>query len=91
MTSPVHLGPVALLAAAARLWAGNAIVGRVIYGLVSPVALSSVRWPSAGQRGRKDGGLAQPLGEQPQRPGGCDSGYKSFRRGSIRPAASSTG
>ena len=40
MTAPLNLGTVALLTAAPLLWAGNAIVGRLIYELISPFTLN---------------------------------------------------
>ena len=47
MTAPLNLGTVALLTAAALLWAGNAIVGRLIYELISPFTLNFIRWAAA--------------------------------------------
>ncbi len=47
MTAPLNLGTVALLTAAPLLWAGNAIVGRLIYELISPFTLNFIRWAAA--------------------------------------------
>lgn len=44
MTAPLNLGTIALLTAAPLLWAGNAIVGRLVHDLVSPFALNFMRW-----------------------------------------------
>ena len=47
MTAPLNLGTAALLTAAPLLWAGNAIVGRLVHDLISPFALNFVRWALA--------------------------------------------
>lgn len=44
MTSPLTLGTAAMLTAAPLLWAGNAIVGRMVHDLISPFTLNFARW-----------------------------------------------
>lgn len=44
MTSPLTLGTAAMLTAAPLLWAGNAVVGRMVHELISPLTLNFVRW-----------------------------------------------
>lgn len=44
MTSPLTLGTAAMLTAAPLLWAGNAIVGRMVHDLISPFTLNLMRW-----------------------------------------------
>ncbi|BBL23396.1 DMT family transporter [Comamonas terrigena] len=44
MTSPLTLGTAAMLTAAPLLWAGNAIVGRMVHDLISPFTLNFLRW-----------------------------------------------
>lgn len=47
MTSPLTLGTVAVLSLAPLLWAGNAVVGRMVHELVPPVLLNLLRWSLA--------------------------------------------
>ncbi len=47
MTSPLTLGTVAVLTLAPLLWAGNAVVGRMVHELVPPVLLNLLRWSLA--------------------------------------------
>ena len=47
MTQRLSSGTVALLVAAPLLWAGNAVVGRLVHPLISPVALNFIRWALA--------------------------------------------
>lgn len=47
MTSPLTLGTAAMLTAAPLLWAGNAVVGRMVHELISPFTLNFVRWALA--------------------------------------------
>ena len=47
MTAPLNLGTIALLTAAPLLWAGNAVVGRLIHDLISPFTLNFIRWAVA--------------------------------------------
>jgi drug/metabolite transporter (DMT)-like permease len=44
MSSPLTFSTVAMLTAAPLLWAGNAIVGRLVHDLISPFTLNLVRW-----------------------------------------------
>lgn len=44
MTSPLTLGSAAMLTAAPLLWAGNAVVGRLVHELISPFTLNFLRW-----------------------------------------------
>lgn len=44
MSSPLTFRTVALLTTAPLLWAGNAIVGRLVHDLISPFTLNLVRW-----------------------------------------------
>lgn len=44
MTSPLAWGTVGMLTAAPLLWAGNAIVGRLVHDLISPFTLNLLRW-----------------------------------------------
>ena len=47
MTSPLTLSTVAVLSLAPLLWAGNAVVGRMVHELVPPVLLNLLRWSLA--------------------------------------------
>ena len=47
MTAPLTPGTVALLSLAPLLWAGNAVVGRMVHELVPPVMLNLLRWSLA--------------------------------------------
>jgi drug/metabolite transporter (DMT)-like permease len=47
MTHRVNLPTAALLTVPPLLWAGNAVVGRLVYPLVSPMALNFLRWALA--------------------------------------------
>ena len=47
MTSPLTLGTAAMLTAAPLLWAGNAVVGRMVHDLISPFTLNCLRWALA--------------------------------------------
>jgi len=42
--SPLTPGTALLLATAPLMWAGNAVVGRMVHALVAPVALNFLRW-----------------------------------------------
>lgn len=44
MTSPLTLRTAAMLTAAPLLWAGNAVVGRLVHDQISPFALNFIRW-----------------------------------------------
>ena len=44
MSSPLTFGTAAMLTMAPLLWAGNAIVGRLLHDLISPFALNFLRW-----------------------------------------------
>lgn len=44
MSSPLTFSTVAMLTLAPLLWAGNAIVGRLVHDLISPFTLNLVRW-----------------------------------------------
>ena len=44
MSSPLTFSTVAMLAMAPLLWAGNAIVGRLVHDLISPFTLNLLRW-----------------------------------------------
>lgn len=44
MSSPLTFSTVAMLTMAPLLWAGNAIVGRLVHDLISPFTLNLVRW-----------------------------------------------
>ena len=62
MSSPLTFSTVAMLTLAPLLWAGNAIVGRLVHDSISPFALNLLRWciafvvllPLAGQVLRKN-------------------------------------
>ncbi|GKT24053.1 hypothetical protein AVHM3334_13595 [Acidovorax sp. SUPP3334] len=47
MTQRLTPGTIALLATAPLLWAGNAVVGRMVHTLVPPVTLNFIRWALA--------------------------------------------
>ncbi|AVS75174.1 DMT family transporter [Paracidovorax cattleyae] len=47
MTQRLSPGTAALLVAAPLLWAGNAVTGRLVHHLISPVALNFIRWALA--------------------------------------------
>src|SRR6188768_4039639 len=47
MTQRLNLRTIALLTIPPLLWAGNAVVGRVVTGLVPPVTLNFLRWAIA--------------------------------------------
>ncbi|CAM3356354.1 DMT family transporter [Paracidovorax anthurii] len=47
MTQRLSPGTVALLVAAPVLWAGNAVTGRLVHTLISPIALNFIRWALA--------------------------------------------
>ena len=67
MSSPLTFGTVAMLTLAPLLWAGNAIVGRLVHDLISPFTLNLLRWclafvlllPLAGQVLRKNSAIWQ--------------------------------
>lgn len=44
MSSPLTFSTVVMLTMAPLLWAGNAIVGRLVHDLISPFTLNLVRW-----------------------------------------------
>jgi drug/metabolite transporter (DMT)-like permease len=44
MTQRLSPGTIAMLVAAPMLWAGNAVVGRLIHTLIPPLTLNFVRW-----------------------------------------------
>jgi len=44
MSSPLTFSTVAMLTLAPLLWAGNAIVGRLVHDLISPFTLNLLRW-----------------------------------------------
>ena len=44
MTQRLTPGTAALLVAAPMLWAGNAVVGRLVHDLISPITLNFIRW-----------------------------------------------
>ena len=44
MTHKLTPGTAALLVLAPLLWAGNAVVGRLVYDLVPPITLNFLRW-----------------------------------------------
>jgi drug/metabolite transporter (DMT)-like permease len=46
-SSPLTPGTIVLLVAAPLLWAGNAVVGRMVHDLVPPVLLNFLRWALA--------------------------------------------
>ena len=47
MTQRLTPGTVALLVTAPLLWAGNAVVGRLVHDLVPPITLNFLRWALA--------------------------------------------
>ena len=47
MTHKLTPGTAALLVTAPLLWAGNAVVGRLVHDLVSPITLNFLRWALA--------------------------------------------
>lgn len=47
MSSPLTWGTVALLSLPPLLWAGNAVVGRLVHEMVPPVLLNLLRWSLA--------------------------------------------
>ena len=47
MTEKITLRTAALLTLAPLLWAGNAVVGRLVYDLVPPITLNFLRWSLA--------------------------------------------
>ena len=47
MTQKLTPGTAVLLTLAPLLWAGNAVVGRMVYELVPPVTLNFLRWALA--------------------------------------------
>ena len=47
MTQKLTPGTAALLTLAPLLWAGNAVVGRMVYELVPPLTLNFLRWALA--------------------------------------------
>ncbi|MEP6791245.1 MAG: EamA family transporter, partial [Ramlibacter sp.] len=65
MTQRLTPGTAALLVAPPILWAGNAVIGRLVSGLVPPITLNFLRWalalvlllPLAGWVLRKNSGL----------------------------------
>ncbi|MBD7960826.1 MULTISPECIES: DMT family transporter [Comamonas] len=67
MSSPLTFGTAAMLTAAPLLWAGNAIVGRLVHDLISPFTLNLMRWglallvllPLAGHVLRKNSAIWQ--------------------------------
>lgn len=44
MSSPLTIGTAAMLTLAPLMWAGNAIVGRLVHDLISPFTLNLLRW-----------------------------------------------
>ncbi|MFT4241527.1 MAG: DMT family transporter [Acidovorax sp.] len=44
MTQRLTPGTAALLVTAPLLWAGNAVIGRLVHDLISPLALNFIRW-----------------------------------------------
>ena len=47
MTQKLTPGTVAMLVTAPLLWAGNAVVGRLVHNLIPPITLNFVRWALA--------------------------------------------
>ncbi len=44
MSQKLSPGTVAFLAAAPLLWAGNAVTGKLVHGLIPPITLNFIRW-----------------------------------------------
>ena len=44
MTQRLTPGTAALLVTAPLLWAGNAVVGRLVHTMIAPIALNFIRW-----------------------------------------------
>src|SRR6478672_899135 len=44
MTQKLTPGTAAMLVIPPMLWAGNAVVGRLVHELISPIALNFIRW-----------------------------------------------
>ena len=63
MTHKLTPGTAALLTTAPLLWAGNAVVGRLVHELVPPITLNFLRWALAFA-------LLLPLAHRVLRPGG---------------------
>jgi drug/metabolite transporter (DMT)-like permease len=65
MTRPLNLSTALMLVLPPLLWAGNAVVGRIVHELVPPITLNFLRWaialvilvPLAGVVYRRDSGL----------------------------------
>ena len=47
MTHPLTLSTAFMLVLAPLLWAGNAVVGRILHELVPPITLNFLRWAIA--------------------------------------------
>ena len=44
MSQKITPGTIVLLATAPLMWAGNAVTGKLVYGLIPPITLNFIRW-----------------------------------------------